>query len=332
MLTLPTPSVALFSGLPSDISVEIVSHMDVDQLVRLKGTCSLADEYVGAVLHTRSRKLLDHGLRSYDGFIARLVQFRAVVGGIAALCILFPYHGRPPFVDVFVPDDTYDDFMEYLLYEEGDDEDDGLPHIPQLSLRPPPRYPPGVSVMYRFSRGDHEKGGFSINLVRSTTSSAVLPITSELHTALFNYVSPRGFCSAYTQFNQARLALLNPLRLDEDYVPPKYLRPALAAWCRNGWDLNLVPLSLPNAGPCRGVASIGCAAATRYFGDRHCAFGRIVPMHLRHMELEPADDSEDTLTVLWWRGGVTCGWPCHSGSRELVPGARVCLRIVADGV
>ncbi|TFK81673.1 hypothetical protein K466DRAFT_501748 [Polyporus arcularius HHB13444] len=292
--------------------------MDADQLVRLKATCSLADQYVAAVLHTRSRKLLDHGLRSYDAFVAILAHTRAVVGGIAALYLLFPYHGRPPFVDVFVPDDTYDEFMGYLLFEEG------------FSFT---RVEPGSVEEEQEDevvRGDHEQGGFCINLVRSTSTSALLPITSELHTALFNYVTPHGFCSAYTGFNRLRRALLNPVRLDDDYLPPKFLRPAFAAWARNGWDLNLVPIAFPDAGRCRGVQSIACASATRHFGDRHCTFGRIAPIRLRYLEPRLEDDRDDPVTVVWWRGGVTCAATCHSGSRHLAPGARMCLRTVAE--
>ncbi|TFK88575.1 hypothetical protein K466DRAFT_598515 [Polyporus arcularius HHB13444] len=358
MFNVATPAQSLFPGLPRDVSVEIVEHMDVEHLVRLKQTCSLAEDYVAAVIHTRSRKLVDAHLQSYDRFVQMLDSCGAVVGGIGALYILFPYHGRPPFVDIFLPDHSYDAFMEYLAFEEGfayrrvepgsdtlpdDDEysdegsvdsDDDIvefifsqqaPH-PALSTKP---YPHGVSVMHRFSHGDPNEGAFCINLVRSTTSSPLLPITSELHTALFNYVSPRDFCSSYPALIQSKRALLTPSRLEDYRVPPKHLRRGVAAWARNGWDLAVLEVAYPDGGPCHGTRSTTCGAATRYFGDRYCTRGTVTPARTAENDTRACDN---TITVVWWRGGLLCGPGCHAQRRKLVPGARMCLRAVAEGL
>ncbi len=356
MFDVPTPTRPLFRGLPNDISVEIVSRMDVDQLVRLKLTCTLAEEYVAATIHTRSRALLDRDIRNYAGFMNVLAETRAVVGGIAALYILFPYHGAPPFVDIFAPDDTYDMLLEYLLFEEGfgyrrvvpgsdrmeGDEDDSqdsdsgqesdedlMEFIPPgARLVVPARYPDGVSVMHRLTRGDIKDGAFCINLVRSTTCSPLLPITSEIHTALFNYVSPFSFCSSYTALNRLSRALLTPSRMEDYHVPPKTLRPAVAAWARNGWSLARLPIHFPGTTRCAGSRSPTCAAACRHFGDRHSTHGRIAPIRLRDLDVVRAAVSEERITVVWWRGGVTCARTCHSGAHELLPGARLCLRAI----
>ncbi len=361
MFNVPTPAQPLFTGLPGDLSVEILKHMDVDQLVRLKQTCSLADEYVAAVVHTRSRKLVDEHLRSYDDFVSMLARCGGVVGGIAALYVLFPYHGRPPFVDIFLPDHSYEAFMEYLVFDEGfgyrrvEPGSDTLPDAEEYPDEHEPNsddemeefifsqqashplfaskpYPDGVSVMHRFSRGDVKDGAFCINLVRSKTSSPLLPLTSELHTALFNYVSPHDFCSSYPDLIRSTRALLTPSRLEEYRVPPKHMRRAVAAWARNGWDLAVLHTSYPDVELCAGIDSTTCGAATRYFGDRHCTLGRVAPIRLQDHAPAAHDERNDGVTVVWWRGGLMCAPTCHAGRTRLVPGARMCLRDVARGL
>ncbi|KAI0688815.1 hypothetical protein C8Q76DRAFT_568358, partial [Earliella scabrosa] len=135
----------------------------------------------------------------------------AMIGGIGATVVLFPHLAPalpPPCpVDVYVPRGGIDTLKHYLTSTQGFN-----------ALEMPPSLFPSTGAAGHHPRGVHsvvrlQKGSFHLDLYESTTAAALYPLTSAWNSALFNYITPRMFCSAYPLLTAAQQALLNPLCL-----------------------------------------------------------------------------------------------------------------------
>ena len=292
-----------------------MDYFDGEDLARIAMTSTTGRQYAAATIYRRVFALLRHTIDSYEAFIELLECNGAVLAGLSALCILFPQYGRPPSnpINILCPRATHDNVVRYLSDRE---------QFSSQVIEPDPaqtgklRYPAGVRKVVKLS-----KGHTAIHVVQSTHCSALLPITSEWGSALFNYISPTSYMSAYAPMTRAGWTLVNPARLADNGLVPSNLRRQLRFWQRSGWMLTLKwKLWCNGAANCIGVNSMGCAAATRFFGDKYCITGSAVLGG--HGHADPENTSEG-VTVIWWRGGRTCREECSRGCRDVVPGARV---------
>ncbi len=263
MRTLTYPPTSLFPSLGRDISILTLDYADAEDLLQLRRTSSVADEYVVAALSHRVRRVVTPAVADYVAFANIMHLSSSVISGIAALYILYPRYGRPPFATIYTPEDTFAFVLSYLV------------EVEDFTIVPMPGhdgvFPRGVSVAVRLS-----KGGFIFDVAQSTTISPLLPLTSQFNSALFNYVSSTWFSSAYPTLTQTGRALLNPYCLDAYRIIPVEMRIQIAIWERNGWEFETQPNMFSNAGTCDGRASADCAVAVRAFGDEHCIEGTVI--------------------------------------------------------
>ncbi|RDX47831.1 hypothetical protein OH76DRAFT_1353622 [Lentinus brumalis] len=167
-------------------------------------------------------------------------------------------------------------------------------------------------------------------IVRSRSRSPLLPLTSDLHSGLFNYVGAFDFSSAYPVLTSTSRGLLTMVSLGRGNEVHEDLEGAATSWVRAGWNLSSKWLPWSPSEGCQGTNSEGCAVAPRYFGDRFCASGPVSPLRERTPREQIA--LESAWTVYWWRGGYTCGPGCHSGLEEIEASSRTCPRSWLDGV
>ncbi|KAI0713758.1 hypothetical protein C8Q76DRAFT_620201 [Earliella scabrosa] len=312
------PLPPLFPPLVHDICVAIVDLLDADSLVRLRLTFKLADQYVTAVLLRRWRAIFRPAIDSMDAFMQKFHAHRCIVTGLAALNFLYPGHPKAPIVDILVPRGQYTGMCRYLMRTEGFVK---LQDPPAVTTLPLPDILNQIHLV---------KGGVRLNLCECDGDSTLYYVTTAWNSALFNYVSSRSFTIAYPALSSQSRALVNPLHLDVfDYrTPPEWVRAEAGCWHRNHWDVSLDSSAWIPSAPCNGVRSSGCAAATRYFRDRHCTFGTLQGLPAAGGQ----DDVHAQQTAVWWRGGLTCAPGCHADQRKLRAGSRPCTwSLLASG-
>ncbi len=317
MLPFDAPHQSFLPAFLPELTDHVMELMDGDDLLRIRQLNTVAETYVAATIHIRARGLFANTIDDYPAFMATMDIAGAVVGGAAATHILFPCQFSPPtHLKIYTPHDTYHTVVNHLESKEGF-RGNAVP----LNTNPVDVAPEGVADIWRLV--SHT---VTIDVVQSTNRCAILPIASESHSALFNYVGTRSYCSAYPSLNRRRQSLLNPARLVDRTTIPDCIREELDPWSNAQWTLQLEWEPWAPGGHCSGVETAGCPASIRSFGDRHSFTGCSLP--LRGRCITPRADAVHRLTAVWWRGGYTCGPQCQSGQVLLAPETRMCLRAV----
>ncbi|RDX44743.1 hypothetical protein OH76DRAFT_1298010, partial [Lentinus brumalis] len=280
----------------------LMDYLDGEDLACIGKTSRIGRQYAASTIFRRVFALFRWELRSYDNFVEILEQTGSVIGGLAALCILFPEFGGPAsHVHIYAPRATHGNVVDYLVSEEGFGSEVVDPDPEKTGLL---KHMDGVLSVVRVTKGD-----VMLDIVQSRNSSPLFPITSEWCSGLFNYIASRSYMSAYAPLNRDSRILLSPSRLLPGNAAPEGVRRSMLFWRRSGWEIALHWRQwCGGAQNCDGVNSLGCAAANRYFGDRFCVWGSTRAIG------EPTEsggrDPSETVTVAWWRGGRTCRDAC----------------------
>lgn len=267
MRTLTYPAESLFPSLGRDISILALGYADAEDLLQLRLVSRVANDYVPPVLSHRVRHVFTPAVVDYLAFASVMHISCSVISDIAALYILYPDTGAPPFATIYCPEETW----QFLVYH--------LVDVQHFKVVPRPddgrAFHRGIRFVVRLRKYE-----FMLDVVQSVTSSPLLPLTTQTNSALFNYVSSTWFSCAYPSLNRHRRALLNPYRLDGYRVIPADMASNIGIWKTNGWDIALQPSMLPHAGTCDGRSSAGCASAVRAFGDAHSLQGMVRLLHV----------------------------------------------------
>ncbi|KAI0707135.1 hypothetical protein C8Q76DRAFT_566920, partial [Earliella scabrosa] len=295
----------------------IIESLDIDALVRLRYTSTVADAYVSYVLRERFHAIFRPSMSSLKEFCKMFESTQAVVSGAPALAAMFPdvqVPRLPSPIDIYVPRGGLEKLLDHLISVQGFGPT--IPSTNRLSSDGDMAYlrdslPPSYV----------RKGAQLVRIIESMTHSSLLPIPSQWNTALHNYISARRFVCAYTHLTATQRALLTPSDEGETVWTPESTC-ASALWTQAGWSVAVDWPSWAPSGSCDGVSSLGCAAAVRHFGDRHSS---VASFHLSDDPQEPQRSRDELETVVWWRGGPTCSPACHSGEILIFPGARPCL-------
>ncbi|RDX54690.1 hypothetical protein OH76DRAFT_1340968 [Lentinus brumalis] len=304
------PTVRLIPALPAELSPNFLASLDAVDFALVRRTNSTWDRYVCAELSHRVHSVVSEYVSDSEAFFQLCQASGTVIAGLAALHILFPSHHPPRTLELFLPREAYDVVETHFRRSE------------HYGVPPPADVldDDGKSVAEGGQVGHH---GRTVHLIQSRSECALHPLVGELHSALFNYIGPSDFASAYPLLVRRSRGLLNPARLDgwRNLPDTGPLQDAVESWLGGGWEMSVEWRPWSPVPKCSGVHSAGCAAASRWFGDRFCASGPALPVRDR----TTADQRRrnDAQTPFWWRGGFTCAPGCHSGVRLLVPGARV---------
>ncbi|TFK91369.1 hypothetical protein K466DRAFT_596203 [Polyporus arcularius HHB13444] len=325
-----------------ELTSEIFGYLDVKGLGRARCVNTTWDMYACAILFKRVERLTNGAINQYDQFVSMLADAHSVIAGLGALHVLFPAYPAPPFLEIFTPDDEYHGVINFLMSREH-----FSPALPPTMRRKlpaaaavdhdaeaasVPRWKPSDFVAPRAgNRGVREvayltKGTFAVFVVRTTVGLPTYALPAEWNSALANYIGAFDYQSAYPDLTAAGRALMDAGR---DRAPAG-VQTTVAAWRGHGWALSSDWQPWSASGRCNGVASVGCACARRYFGDRHCAGG--VPLPVRSRVERMVAYEEPMETTFWWRGGGMCSADCHEGMDSMASGARVSLKPVLQGL
>lgn len=304
---------SFIQGVVPEVIAAVMDLLDGDDMIRLRHASRLCESWVATTIHIRSRKLFSHTATDYDDLLLTLDDNDAVIGGAGAVYILFPSDSVPKHFHIYVPRARYHHVVTWFVHRAG-----FTGELKKPDAKAGQVFPEGVASISRL-----RKGNLTIDAIQSVNQSPLYPIASSLHTGYFNYVSTRWYGSAYPSLTRHRRALLNPARLEFYLDVPAYDLEERDAWRKDGWTVDVEWRVWAPGGICLGVNSVGCACASRAFGDHHSFRGTSMSVRGRTGRTTSV---VDTLTVLWWRGGYVCGPTCHGGNATITPGLRLCLR------
>ena len=318
------PATSLFRPLVADTTIEILRYLPVDTMLRLRLTSHLADQYVSVTLTRRLRTVLGgKDMKDYGALLREMERINALVTGIAALHILYPFAAPPSAVDVYIPRGLLTRFHKHLIEQQGGS--DSAPPPPDVHPTfpndPPPNGGPDALRPRDILVDDVryvQIGSTTLRLSQCPGESVLPVILKQWLSALHNYVSPRSFCVAYPRLTRARQALLSPIRLPPWEVKTEpWIDHEKAKWVAEGWQVADCPGALGSQGRCPGDQSSGCAATARFWGDALCTRGSLGSLGSAPIEPGILGQVARSETFVWWRGGRRCGGDCPDvGARD----------------
>ncbi len=314
------PYLSWIPAAPADVAIYITELLDIHDLVRVRMTWSNGDRYVSAVLCRRMRMALHPYFHRYKDFVQEMRFTGAVIGDQMALNVLHPALYQPAHLTIFLPNRLFFHMLGYLITAEG--------YAAVLATTRDARTLQKRTCTGTLSRGDH-----CIVLIQSTTESSLYALHGTSNTAKSAYFSPTSFCDPYPLLNRARIALIDPRQTFRQGCVRWPGREDMTIWRQLGWTVAVHGGELEHRGPCHPEPRPDCAAALRYFGDRHCAAGPLLPLRGRPVLMPTLrGPALEDYTVVWWRGGRVCGRGCLGNLTRVEPGANTVLRRVVSGL
>ena len=168
------------------------------------------------------------------------------------------------------------------------------------------------------------RDGIRVDVVTSSSSSAISPIFYFHSTPVINWISPEGLFSAYPKLTCTWRGLLNPMALDQSHFVPALpgtdVRRSLDKYNIRGFDIRRNPSCWPDdVHLC--TFSAECPIASRNVVDGGCMFAPFIE--------EFAGGSEETSKLFPYDSPYICFWylggPSCDGRRR-VSGSYVSLR------
>jgi hypothetical protein len=314
-------------GLPPELVAYIWSFLTLKDLVKFGQTSHANYRLVrGALRNTVHRLVAPFTSKGgVDRFMNMLRSERAVISGSMALfpLIFCNFSGTvsigsfwvPHDMDIYEPKTTKggSGVLKYLLEVEGYEEQ----NLEERSLQEQYDAWRGIRQMKNVVRD-----GFRVDIVTSSSSSAVSPIFYFHSTPVINWISPEGLFSAYPKLTCARRGLLNPMALDRTRfipaLPGASVRHSLDKYNIRGFDIRRNPSCwTDDSHPCTFAAK--CPITTRNVVDGGCLFVPFTENFER--KVFPYDSP---YICFWYLGGPSCD------GRRRVTDPYVSLRTDAD--
>ncbi|KAI0683492.1 hypothetical protein C8Q76DRAFT_636781 [Earliella scabrosa] len=290
------PAEPLFRHLPQELGRGIVEDLPLDSLLRLRPTCSLADEYVSVTLQRRLLVVLKSFVDDGPGLLSILEDYNAGISGRASLAFLFPEHVVGNVLDILVPQGLLEEMLNYLWNWEGYEVEEPEDVTSLLCVL-------GTAWM--------KQGEKEIRLHESAEDCSLLLASAQWNTALYNFVDTRGFTCGYPSLTSQGCALLNWAHLQRAREPTEAVLKELGEWKKEGWLMGLYQRDVSPNFACPGLQRRhpSCPRTRRSFGDRFCTTGALWPVR-RARGPGGAHALFESWWVEWVRGGLPCSWSC----------------------
>ncbi|KAL1941336.1 hypothetical protein VTO73DRAFT_7153 [Trametes versicolor] len=301
--TLRTPHLAYVAELTEDRETSSPDNacmphsLDVRALQQWRTTSDRADHAASAILTQRFLTALSPFLRQPVVFRNILRLTSAIISGSTALHVLDidrAHDWTPSDLDIYVPVHNARRLISYLCVEEGysayDTDNSKYPYYPPSGMR-------GVTHLRR--------SGLEIDIIQSSTRSALHPLPYFWSTHVMNYLTADSFCIAYPDFTLRGHGLFNPVQLvDFEYPRPRTLS-VVKKYTDRGYCFRGRPLAWAHDPGAECTSGPGCPHTQRHFGDEFCLMGSF---HAGGAEQASPDG---LYTVRWTRGGRACGGECQ---------------------
>ena len=317
----PIPITTVFPLAGADITISILQYMDVNSLISLRHTTSSGDQWAAWELQTRFIALLAPFISDPLSFRSTMHLTDTILSGVEILHFFYPsiqFTANLP-LNLYTPYHFYQAMIYHFVGKEDYTITEQGPHLSHRS-----------TIQHSSNRAVGRyaclaKGDKQIYILESLYSTPIPPILSSANTAAQGYISGTSFCHPYPSLTSQHRALLNPYfwGLEEGYdanleLLKEHLRSSVE------WELAKRPTAWEDIGGCTGgPLSALCASALRYYGDKHCMYGRMDSLKNRFLFLH--HDALNTYAVYYTRGGYVCTPSCHPSKTLIEAYLRVTL-------
>ncbi|KAI9069830.1 hypothetical protein FKP32DRAFT_37151 [Trametes sanguinea] len=284
-----------------DTLYHLANTLNPTELNTWRATCRIADLTASHALNLRYLATLQTFVHNPTHLRNMLRITSSVISGSTALHILDVERGKnwtPTDLDIYTPHYSALQIVRYLCKVE------------HYHIHPNPAhysYPiSGFIAVFHLRRGD-----IKIDVIQSTTRSALHPLPYFWSTHVMNYLTADSFCIAYPEYTLHGKGLLNPIHLLDSVVPDRRIVANIQKYITRGYDFRArtTAWAADVDAPCDNPSA--CPRTIRFFGDKYCVIGSFTS-HSDPSHYDRGLPDHDR-TVRWWRGGPTCGGTCtHS--------------------
>ncbi|KAH9855227.1 hypothetical protein C2E23DRAFT_866854 [Lenzites betulinus] len=158
----------------------------------------------------------------------------SVLSGSTALHILDNERAAqwsPSDLNIYTPRHGLQAFVDYLCASEGYS-------VTKIDTSKYPYDNSSIEKVVHLQRTDHE-----IDVIQSSSSSALEPIPLFWSSHLMNYLTADGFCVAYPTYTLSGRGLLNPFKLVGLQIPPPRSINAMEKYVARGYNFRARPLA-----------------------------------------------------------------------------------------
>ena len=306
----PLPSSGLSPHLGFDITHEVLLHIDVDSLIRLRNTSTTADMWAAWELQCRLITILTPFINNRLAFITHMHLTSTIISGMEIIPFFDPsiHFTTRNTLKLYTPYNWFEVVASTLIEDEGYTVLEKKPYLTHRSRlqHSNSRAVGGYACLVK----DHKY----VYIQETLHPTPVAALLSSSNTAAQGYISATTFCHPYPALTSQYRALANPLfwGIEGGYNLKNDLR-ILRLGSGKDWEVAGSPVQWEGIEGCHGPSSALCASALRYYGDKYCVYGRLDSLHgvravfLQHQPL-------DTYVVYFTRGGYVCTPKCHPKS------------------
>ncbi|KAJ3534708.1 hypothetical protein NM688_g7094 [Phlebia brevispora] len=286
-------------------SMEAAANLDFMALIGLATMSPRCKDLAGECLHRRWCSFLRAIAPELPAqvFIDALKSTRSVFSGSACIAFLFPPSTwKMGDVDVFCPQDNYDNFCDFLLHalpgtlilDQTKDDLAALSHD----------YHGRRVIGRRKIRTDNT----TFDVLCADSLCALTAVASFFATHVMNVVTADSICIAYPLLLSQQRGLLRPFFNREVHGP------LISKWQHRNFNLQEDRTLWQTSTSCNDPLLL-CPRQLRYFGDPYCITFRFTNEYISHVQRTELSANNELLqhslhmTACWVLGGLPCGNP-----------------------
>lgn len=284
----------------------ILWKMPLPSVLMLMATSIQYEEIGQSHLHHRLTMLIRRFFKNMQQFLDILDETGTVISGSAALWFMMPPDEGgwvPKDLDLYTTSYGYKKLRGHLLKK-------GFHQMDSVQTKHDnPNYPimSGMKLVTNF-----KKMNVSIDVIVSRRTSPFGPIFHFHSTMVMNFISARGFFSAYPRLTEKHRALASPIGyLPSEEPTPKLLK-ILGKYVDRGFDIRSDPKEWEVEGEGKHMCrrSYDCPETLRSTADTGCLF-YMFPYDYNTQVILRGDkihrNIKDSYTVAWHLGGKESG-------------------------
>jgi hypothetical protein len=299
----------IFSRLSPDVIDIILSHMSIPTLIRLAETARDCRHVVHFHIKGRLACLISPFFSDVDNFLSILTKTKSVISGSQALFFMMPTcHWIPNDMDVYTNETHYWRLLNYFEdecgYERVEGKSGSIRVVEEGEEENIGKYNSTGGIAYVMSL---KKGDRKVDVILSEQQASIYPLFFFHTTLVQNFISGKGFFSAYPTLTGMNRAIINPISFWPQLEPTEKTSLCLTKYSTRGFDIR-THLSDWSDNPehiCH--YSKICPHTIRCTADSGCMF---VPFADSSLVVGGGDRRSRTYTrsegVVWNLGGNSC--------------------------
>ncbi|KAH7920569.1 hypothetical protein BV22DRAFT_1132961 [Leucogyrophana mollusca] len=294
MTTVPRLGDGKVANLLPDIRDHIFGYMNAGDTANYRSTSKTNSALPQEALRHRKTVTLATFVTDVTRFVELLRSSHSVVSGSLILRMLFPFNDamwEPTDMDIYTPIENGGTFVSFLLAEK-------------YRVAPPDLIHASYSLSNISAVTSLIKGSRKVDVISSSTASAVIPVFQFHSTAMMSYMSANILFAAYPASTTAHGSIVNGSAFQENQFTMALCQ-ALVKYSKRGFSI--IPnirswIAEDDVGSCVCSQQIECPQAVRNSFDAGCLRIAFDP----NVNARTINNGVNKIMVTWCLGGDCC--------------------------